>query len=229
MSEYSLSRVSLPGVTEPQREPRRRRQPAMSPEDRRAAIIDAALPLLREQGANVSTRQIADAAGVAEGTIFGVFSDKASLIKCAIMRALDPSESIEAIEAIDRGLELRVRLTRAAEILHERSVENSALMINLVRSGAFEPPGPGRHAPPREVLEAREQMIDALSALIGPDAPRLRKPPGFIANLLMSFMFVAGRGGIGYLGTALTPQDLVSILLDGLLREPSYHNGDNRC
>jgi AcrR family transcriptional regulator len=201
----------------------------MSPDDRRAAIIEAALPLLREHGANVSTRQIADAAGVAEGTIFGVFSDKASLIRCAIMRAIDPSESIEAIGAIDRGLDLEARLSRATEILHERSVENSALMINLVRSGAFEPPGPGRHAPPPEVSEAREQLIDALSALIGPDASRLRKPPGFVANLLMSFLFIAGRGGIGYLGAALTPHEIVSILLDGVLREPSYHNGVNRC
>ena len=39
-------------------------------------IVDAALPLLLEHGEMVTTRQIADAAGIAEGTIFRAFADK---------------------------------------------------------------------------------------------------------------------------------------------------------
>ena len=60
-------------------EPARRRVAPLAPDDRRAALIEATLPLLREHGTAVSTRQIADAAGVAEGTIFRVFPDKNSL------------------------------------------------------------------------------------------------------------------------------------------------------
>ena len=48
----------------------------MSVEDRRAAIVEAALPLLIEHGANVTTSQIAAAAGIAEGTVFRAFGDK---------------------------------------------------------------------------------------------------------------------------------------------------------
>ncbi|HEV7760274.1 MAG TPA: helix-turn-helix domain-containing protein, partial [Acidimicrobiales bacterium] len=68
---------------------RGRRAAAMPPDERRAAIACAALPLLLERGLAVTTRQIAEAAGVAEGTIFGVFPDKASLILAALGTAFD--------------------------------------------------------------------------------------------------------------------------------------------
>ena len=49
----------------------------MAPEDRRKAILEALIPLLVEQGGDVTTKEIAEAAGIAEGTIFRVFPDKA--------------------------------------------------------------------------------------------------------------------------------------------------------
>ena len=63
----------------------------LSPEDRRAAILDAVIPLLIDHGAAVTTAEMAEAAGIAEGTIFRVFPDKASLLHAAIERSLDPS------------------------------------------------------------------------------------------------------------------------------------------
>ena len=52
----------------------------LAPEARRKSIIDAVIPLLLENGPNVTTAQIAEAAGIAEGTIFRVFPDKTSLL-----------------------------------------------------------------------------------------------------------------------------------------------------
>src|SRR3982751_7043270 len=121
MSERSLS--SLVGV-----ENRRRRVPALAPEERRAALIQATIPLLHEHGLEVSTRQIAAAAGVAEGTIFGVFDSKSSLVVCSVIKALDPQVTLDALAAIDRSRPLRERMVEATELVHARFVENMALM-----------------------------------------------------------------------------------------------------
>jgi AcrR family transcriptional regulator len=89
----------------------------MTPEDRRAAIIDATIPLLRTRGRAVTTKDISAAARVAEGTIFGVFADKDELLIAALRKALDPAPVEEQLRAIDLGLPLEERLLLAVSIL----------------------------------------------------------------------------------------------------------------
>ena len=67
------------------------RATAMAPDDRRKAIVDVVVPLLLDHGGEVSTRQIAEAAGIAEGTIFRVFPDKNALWLAVAERTLDPA------------------------------------------------------------------------------------------------------------------------------------------
>src|SRR5215813_368458 len=95
----------------------RRRVAPLAPDDRRAALIEATLPLLVEYGAAVSTRQIAQAAGVAEGTIFRVFPDKNSLILAVLRHALDPEPGVRALRQIPTRLDLRDRLVGAATLM----------------------------------------------------------------------------------------------------------------
>ena len=68
----------------------RKRASALPPDERRSAIIDATLPLLLENAEMVTTRQIAEASGIAEGTIFRVFADKDAVIAAVIDAAVDP-------------------------------------------------------------------------------------------------------------------------------------------
>src|SRR5215210_9494742 len=96
------------------------RAPSMPPEARRAAIIEATLPLLLERGAGISTRQIAEAAGIAEGTIFRVFPDKDAVIRAAVDQAFDPEPTDEALEAIDRALPFEAQLAEAVRIMQRR-------------------------------------------------------------------------------------------------------------
>jgi len=76
----------------------------MAPEDRRQAIIEATLPLLLERGTEMSTREIAQAAGIAEGTIFRAFETKQDLIHATIHTALMPVDLVFANEAEAKGM-----------------------------------------------------------------------------------------------------------------------------
>jgi AcrR family transcriptional regulator len=208
---------------------RRQRVPALSAEERRAALIAATVPLLREHGTAVSTRQIADAAGVAEGTIFGVFKDKASLIRAAIVAAFDPTPLLRELRAIDLALDLRARLVAAAHLVRAHVAERGALFY-VIRSAAFA----GDREGLVDLMAARYLILYDLANLIEPDAAKLRRSPSTAARLLLS-LAAAPRGGFGMLDEALDDalddDEVVSLVLDGLLiREPATkHPGVLPC
>lgn len=208
LSEYSLSyRVEMP-VSDANR---RQRVPALSPEERRAALIAATIPLLREHGTSVSTRQIADAGGVAEGTIFGVFKDKATLIRAAIVVAFDPGPLLRSLRAVDPTLDLRARLVEAARLLREHVAGHGALFY-VVRSSAFAADREGLV----DLMASRYLILYELANLIEPDAALLRRNPSTAARLVMSLV-AAPRGAFGILDETLDDADVVSLVLDGLL------------
>ena len=222
MSEYSL--ITLPLVSTPSAA-RRRRVPAMAPDERRAALIAATVPLLREYGVTVSTRQIADAAGVAEGTIFGVFPDKATLIRAAVLSALDPEPLVAFVAEINRTADLRSRLRTLVERMRERVAANAALIV-AIRTVAADPGDAAAFA--EQVHEARCRTMSAIATAFEPDRDRLRRDPESAARLL--FMLIMStvhhifgeRGGLGDVDS----DEIVSLLLDGLLVRPTTATGE---
>jgi AcrR family transcriptional regulator len=94
-------------------------------------IIDAVLPLLLEHGEMVTTRQVAEAAGIAEGTIFRVFADKDELLAAVVEHAADPTRQEQAFAAIDLGAPFEAVLTEAVRILQQRTLDMARLMASV--------------------------------------------------------------------------------------------------
>ncbi|MER5318485.1 TetR/AcrR family transcriptional regulator [Streptosporangium roseum] len=115
--------------------PARRRAPGMSPEQRRHMIVRAALPLVAEYGAAVTTSQIARAAGIGEATIFRAFTDKDELLDACVVEALRPDHALAQLAAIPLDQPLAARLTEAADTLQAHTARIGTVLGALHASG----------------------------------------------------------------------------------------------
>ena len=201
----------------------RPRASLLPPDERRAAIVAATIPLVRQHGYAVTTRQIADAAGVAEGTLFRVFDDKNELIREAICQVIEPTGLEERIAAIDPDLPLRARLIRATALMQQQLQDAFELMAAVRLT---HPPGAdnvaGRRPP------AHDKAIDEIVALIDADRDAFRLAPAEVARLLRVLTFAGSHRGIAE-GHIMTPDDIVSVLLDGVRAQKPHPLGDDSC
>lgn len=195
----------------------------LPPEARRAAIVDATLPLVLRDGAAVSTRQIAQAAGIAEGTIFRVFPDKDALMRAVLRKAFDPHPTLRELAAVDRDQPLRDRLREVVTIV-QRRLTGVFVLIDAV--GLPGPPeddedGPGTE-PPSTMNDA---FRAAIADVVGPDGDLLRVSTAEFAHVLRLLTFSATHPRIAD-GRTLSADQIVGILLDGMLdtaARPSHH------
>ena len=186
----------------------------MAPDARRAAIVEAARPLVLRYGAAVTTRQIAEAAEIAEGTIFRVFPDKDSVVQAVVAEAFDPEPTLRELAAIDRGLPLRERLIAAVTVLQRRLSQVFGLIDAL---GWIRPPEPeeaDRCARP-PAAPINDAFRAAIVELIGPDERQLRVPAAELAHVMRLLIFSGTHPMISD-GRLLTAEQIVTVLLDGL-------------
>lgn len=173
----------------------------------------AAIPLLRTHGEGVTTKQIADAAGIAEGTIFRVFADKDSLITAAIAQVFDPAPTVEEMLDVDLELPLRERLRAAIEIITKRLDSVWELMSAMRMMGAPEQNPRLRAAMPAHPLN--DALPDALMTVLEPDRAQFRVDVAQAARVLRLVTFACAHPRITD-GRPLTPDEIVDLLLDGI-------------
>ena len=108
-----------------------RRATALPPDERRSMIVAATLPLLLEHGDRVTSRQIAEAAGIAEGTVFRAFADKDELIVAVLEAAIDPQPLEQALAAIPPDLPFETTLEAAVVVMQQRVIDVWRVMSSV--------------------------------------------------------------------------------------------------
>ena len=209
----------------------------MTPDERRAAILLATVPLLRDRGISVTTHELAEAAGVAEGTLFRVFPDKPAILRAAVEQALDPAPAIAALAAIAPASDLHITLAEVVRVMLSRSRDVTGLLVALHQLDETDPAStakpsgshrrlPGFHhgASGSGALHPLELIGKALAGVLEPYRSQLRREPDVCARLLMTIVLTASRPTLAGPEPALTADDIVELFLDGALT-----NQESQC
>jgi AcrR family transcriptional regulator len=201
------------------------RAAAMAPDDRRQAIIDVVVPLLLDHGGEVSTREIAEAAGIAEGTIFRVFPDKNALWLAVAERTLDPqAERDELNEAIAGATDLYTKIERAADHLLQRSQRVMAVMMLLrgmwMRQAEHDSKDHRTGEGPPFIVEANRALMSGLTELFEAHRSELAVGPQTAAAVLRSLVLGQRHPG-AHADYLLSPAEVAEVMLHGVMRARS--------
>jgi AcrR family transcriptional regulator len=181
----------------------------LPPQERRAAIMAATEKLIVAQGGNVGTKAIAEAAGIAEGTIFRVFPTKEAIIDAIFEDAFTYETRRAEIAAIDLNADLESRLMALATILQRRIQR----IQDLIAAVGF------RRLPSmrdRKSVKQREEDLGELAAIFEPDSKRLRVPPREAARLLFAIVMAMTNPMMGGRSN-VDPREIVALLLNGVI------------
>ena len=181
------------------------RATALPPEQRRRAIAEATLALLLDKGPAVTTRQIAEAAGIAEGTIFRAFADKDAVLRAAVELAFDTEPVERALAGIDRGHPLDRQLVEAVGIIQER-LHVLWRLFQAVGDALALHHDHGRKGPPE---------LAALAALFEPHEADLRHAPAVAARELQALTLAVSHPAL-FGDVPMSPPEVVSLLLHGI-------------
>ncbi|MFT4211311.1 MAG: TetR/AcrR family transcriptional regulator [Microbacterium sp.] len=185
--------------------PARSRAKPMAPDERRAMIAAEAVPLFLEHGSALTTRQLAEHLGIAEGTIFRAFGDKESLVRAAVHAFFD-----QARERMDDGLvdpqlpldEKVRRLVRGTQLWMQRVFR----MLSLL---------PRDEIPQYFARDRDGEFRSVVAAIFAPDADRLNIPPERM-SAVMRIAGIAANGARAGDGVGLTEDELVDFILYGI-------------
>lgn len=186
----------------------RARARPLAPDDRRAALVEQVIPLLKERGRDVSSREIAEACGVAEGTVFRAFGDKDSLIAAAVEAYFDPTPFRRAVAGIDAGLPAEEKVRQLLGLLRARFTGILGLMTAMRLT----------ERPPAVLANGAGEWVHIVEELFAPDAATLAVPPATLAHYLR---LVAFSSAIPHFTSTheFGEDDLLRLVAHGVLRQ----------
>lgn len=184
----------------------------MPPDQRRAAIIDAALELLTHDSPELTTRVVAEAAGVAEGTLFRVFPTLPDLLGATYTEFLSRDRLMARLGDVELGDTLESRTLGCVRGIVDYFTHIHAV-LPLPRHDTDNAPHAicVRDAHTQRFADVRDWVV----ATIAPHADALTVTPETYAHFLKALamgMAMARPGG-------LTPEDITRFALDGARRK----------
>ncbi len=165
----------------------------------------------------MTTRELAAAAGVAEGTLFSVFEDKHSLLMAVIQRRLDPRPVREQLARFVGDGALEEGLVGVANVILPSIADVHPLVVALhgIAGQACENRLGGKGAI-REWLGA---VSDAVVAVTTPHAAELRVTPARFSHMFSTLLFASRMPHLAAEDRA-SAEDIVRFCLRGALKSP---------
>ena len=173
-------------------------------------IAEAAVPLFLEHGAALTTRQLAEQLGIAEGTIFRAFGDKDSLVRAAVQAFFARGRMRLAHGLVDPRLPLeeKIRVVVGGSREWMRNVMRMLSLLDRDEARSYFPP-------PKD-----DDYRAAITAAFAPDADRLSIPLDRLPAVLRLAGAAAGAARFGD-APGLTDDELVQLILYGIAGGPA--------